>query len=30
MKIVVETQEEYDAWIATQKTFGSSIAAAQE
>ena len=30
MKIVVETQEEYDAWIATQETFGSSIAAAQE
>lgn len=30
MKIVVETQEEYDAWIETQKTFGSSIAAAQE
>ena len=26
MKIVVETQEEYDAWMATQKTFGQQIA----
>lgn len=27
MKIVVETQEEYDAWMATQQTFGEKIAA---
>jgi cytochrome c oxidase subunit 2 len=27
MKIVVETQEEYDAWMATQATFGEKIAA---
>jgi cytochrome c oxidase subunit 2 len=27
MKIIVETQEEYDAWMATQKTFGEKIAA---
>ncbi|MFT5750839.1 MAG: cytochrome c oxidase subunit 2 [Flavobacteriales bacterium] len=27
MKIVVETQEEYDAWMATQITFGEKIAA---
>ncbi|MDB4293337.1 cytochrome c oxidase subunit II [Maribacter sp.] len=26
MKIIVETQEEYDAWIATQKTFGQTMA----
>ena len=25
MKIVVETEEEYEAWISEQKTFGSSI-----
>ena len=27
MKIIVETQEEYDAWMATQETFGKTIAA---
>jgi cytochrome c oxidase subunit 2 len=27
MKIIVETQEEYDAWMATQSTFGEKIAA---
>ncbi len=27
MKIVVETQEEFDAWMAEQKTFGEQIAA---
>tara|TARA_R110002051_G_scaffold266396_2_gene326168 strand:+ start:44129 stop:45202 length:1074 start_codon:yes stop_codon:yes gene_type:complete len=27
MKIIVETQEEYDAWMATQTTFGEKIAA---
>ena len=26
MKIVVETQEEYDAWMAQQETFGKKIA----
>lgn len=25
MKIIVETQEEYDAWIKTQKTFGQTM-----
>ncbi len=25
MKIIVETQEEYDAWIKTQRTFGQTI-----
>ncbi|EDP72458.1 heme/copper-type cytochrome/quinol oxidase, subunit 2 [Flavobacteriales bacterium ALC-1] len=25
MKIIVETQEEYDAWMATQKTFANSL-----
>ena len=30
MKIVVETQEEFDTWIAEQKTFASSIADAEE
>lgn len=25
MKIIVETQEEYDAWLATQKTFPNSL-----
>ncbi len=27
MKIIVESQEDYDAWIAGQKTFGASMAA---
>jgi cytochrome c oxidase subunit 2 len=26
MKIIVETQEEYDAWMKTQKTFGQMMA----
>jgi len=30
MKIVVETQEEYDAWMAEQKTFGQKIAEATQ
>lgn len=30
MKIVVETQEEYDSWIAEQKTFERSIATTEE
>ncbi|CAM3532772.1 cytochrome c oxidase subunit II [Zobellia roscoffensis] len=25
MKIIVETQEEYDAWVAEQKTFGQNV-----
>jgi cytochrome c oxidase subunit 2 len=29
MKIIVETEEEYNAWIASQQTFGKSMAAAQ-
>ncbi|MDL5513893.1 cytochrome c oxidase subunit II [Arenibacter sp. M-2] len=29
MKIIVETEEEYNAWIASQKTFGKSMASAQ-
>ena len=29
MKIIVETEEEYNKWIASQKTFGSSMASAQ-
>lgn len=29
MKIIVETEEEYNAWIASQQTFGQSMAAAQ-
>lgn len=29
MKIIVETEEEYNAWIASQKTFGESMASAQ-
>lgn len=27
MKIIVESQEDYDAWMASQKTFGTSMAA---
>jgi cytochrome c oxidase subunit 2 len=26
MKIIVETQEEYDAWMAEQQTFGQTMA----
>tara|TARA_R110002167_G_scaffold43391_3_gene131137 strand:+ start:909 stop:1967 length:1059 start_codon:yes stop_codon:yes gene_type:complete len=29
MKIIVETQEEYDAWMAQQQSFGQTMAAAQ-
>ena len=29
MKIIVETEEEYNAWIASQQTFGKSMASAQ-
>ena len=29
MKIIVETQEEYDAWIKTQQTFGQTMSSAQ-
>ncbi len=29
MKIIVETQEEYDAWLKTQQTFGQTMASAQ-
>tara|TARA_R110000868_G_scaffold193443_2_gene438394 strand:- start:22412 stop:23470 length:1059 start_codon:yes stop_codon:yes gene_type:complete len=29
MKIIVETEEEYNAWIASQSTFGKSMASAQ-
>jgi cytochrome c oxidase subunit 2 len=29
MKIIVETEEEYNAWIASQQTFGKSMAATQ-
>src|SRR5690606_7925443 len=29
MKIIVETEEEYNEWIATQQTFGKSMASAQ-
>ena len=29
MKIIVETEEEYNAWIASQQTFGKSMAAEQ-
>ncbi|MCM4173540.1 cytochrome c oxidase subunit II [Arenibacter sp. TNZ] len=29
MKIIVETEEEYNAWIASQKTFGKTMASAQ-
>lgn len=29
MKIIVETQEEYDAWMESQTTFGKSMASAQ-
>jgi cytochrome c oxidase subunit 2 len=25
MKIIVETQEEYDAWMAEQKTFAQTV-----
>lgn len=25
MKIIVETQEEYDAWMAEQKTFSETV-----
>ena len=25
MKIIVETQEEFDAWIAEQKTFAETV-----
>jgi cytochrome c oxidase subunit 2 len=25
MKIIVETQEEYDAWMAKQKTFAQTV-----
>ncbi|WP_084205857.1 cytochrome c oxidase subunit II [Psychroserpens mesophilus] len=30
MKIIVETQEEYDAWISEQKTFKNSLIVAEE
>ena len=29
MKIIVETQEEYDAWMKTQQTFGQTMASVQ-
>ncbi len=29
MKIIVETQEEYDTWLKTQQTFGQTMASAQ-
>ena len=29
MKIIVETQEEYDAWMAEQKTFGGAATASK-
>ena len=29
MKIIVETEEEYNTWIAEQKTFGDTMAATQ-
>ena len=29
MKIIVETEEEYQAWIESQQTFGQTMAANQ-